>query len=89
MRRINQIHKPLVFVKAADGEASKCRDFVVRNGGIPITPNLMFEKEDSHFNYVLLGKAEELWCFGIKECEELEIAKRRLVPVRFFDGGKR
>lgn len=88
MRKINLIHKPLVYVKATDGNATKCCDFVIENGGIPITPNLMFEEQDSHFNYVLLGKCEELWCFDIKDCEELETAKRRLMPVRFFEVDK-
>lgn len=65
-------------------------------GNIPITPHLLFpqfmddDKERKlamHFNYVLLGKCEEIWVFGdyispgMKE--EVKIAEKRKMKIKY------
>lgn len=86
MRKVNKIIKPLVYVECDYEDSEKCRDFVIEHGGIPIITNLLFDNQDSHFNYVMLGKCDELWCFD-KEYPSVErdIAKKRLMPIRYFD----
>jgi len=41
-----------------------------------------------HFNYVLLGKCEEVWVFGDKispgMAEEIKIAKKRKMKIRYI-----
>lgn len=73
-----------------------CR-FAFERGKIPIAPHLLFPqflKEETerelamHFNYVLLGKCQEVWVFG--GCispgmvKEIAVAKRRKMPIRYF-----
>lgn len=72
----------------------------VMEGYIPITPHLLFpqfmaDKDElerqlaMHFNYVLLGKCDEIWVFGSYFSEgmkiEIDIAKRRKMKIRYFN----
>lgn len=76
-----------------------CR-FAYEQNVIPIASHLLFpqfmdddnpaEREMAmHFNYVLLGKCDELWVFGgtvTKGMEhEIGIAKKRRQKIRWFD----
>lgn len=80
-------------------KAKKYSRFVVEKGGIPFTPHLLFPQimdDDSlrerdlamHFNYVLLGKCQEIWIFGENITEgmakEIKIAKKRKMKIRYF-----
>lgn len=42
-----------------------------------------------HFNYVLLGKCEEIWVFGETMSkgmsEEIDIARKRKMKMRWFN----
>lgn len=75
-----------------------CR-FAITKNCIPIAPHLLYPQfmDDSiqkdrkmamHFNYVLLGKCNELWVFGgtissgMKR--EIELAKKRRMPIRYW-----
>ncbi|MEG0957755.1 MAG: DUF4406 domain-containing protein [Anaerovoracaceae bacterium] len=74
--------------------------YAAMKGYIPFTPHLLFPQflkdEDvlerelaMHFNYVLLGKCDEIWVFGSHISKgmkaELEIAERRKMIIRRFD----
>ena len=73
-----------------------CR-FALDKGQIPLAPHLMFPafmSEDErelalHMDLVLLGKCQELWVFGGTIPEgmkaEINVAKRRRQPIRYFD----
>lgn len=75
-----------------------CR-FAVDEGYIPLAPHLhypQFLNDDDpkerelglHFALVLLGKCEELWVFdrvSIGMAEEIAKAKRRNIPIRYFN----
>jgi hypothetical protein len=76
-----------------------CR-FALDKGQIPLAPHLLFpqfmddcvpeERELAMFmDIVLLGKCSELWVFGDLITEgmntEIEVAKRRRQPIRYFD----
>jgi len=76
-----------------------CR-FAVRQGAIPLAPHLHFPQflDDSDpaqrrdglwFAIILLGKCDELWCFGHYFSEgmkrELDKARKKGIPIRFFD----
>ena len=80
--------------------AKKFSRFTVLQNGIPVTPHLMYpqfmddEKQEEremvrHFNYVLLGKCNELWVFGgvISKCmaREIGVAKKRRMKIRWFN----
>lgn len=71
--------------------------FAIDNGCIPLTPHLMYpqfmseEKERGlamHFNYVLLGKCDQIWVFGddlsFGMLEEIRIAKKRKMKIKFI-----
>lgn len=73
-----------------------CR-FAVDSGCIPIAPHLFLpqfmseetEREDAMFmNFVFLSKCREIWVFGDKitagMADEIEKAKQRKIPVRYF-----
>lgn len=73
-----------------------CR-FAVDSGCIPIAPHLFLtqfmseetEREDAMFmNFVFLSKCREIWVFGDKitagMADEIEKAKQRRIPVRYF-----
>ena len=79
--------------------ARKYSRFAFENNTIPIAAHLLFpqfmddetptEREAAmHFNYVLLGKCEELWVFGdiISNgmAHEIGIAKKRRQKIRYF-----
>ncbi|MGO3752003.1 MAG: DUF7768 domain-containing protein [Peptoniphilaceae bacterium] len=71
--------------------------YALDKGNIPIAPHLLFpqfmsdEKERKlamHFNYVLLGKCEEVWVFGDNissgMAEEIKIAEKRKMKIRYI-----
>ncbi len=75
-----------------------CR-FAFEQNTIPLAAHLLFpqfmddrnlaERETAmHFNYVLLGKCEELWVFGDTisngMSHEIGIAKKRRQKIRYF-----
>lgn len=75
-----------------------CR-FALEKGQIPLAPHLMFpqfvndddpaERELAiYMDVILLGKCDELWMFGERISEgmavEIEIAKKRRQPIRYF-----
>ena len=77
--------------------AKKYSRYALDKGNIPIAPHLLFpqfmdDKKERrlamHFNYVLLGKCQELWVFGDEITKgmkiELEIAKKRKQVIRYF-----
>lgn len=72
--------------------------FAVEQNVIPMTPHLLYpqfmddtvEKDKvKEFNYVLLETCQELWVFGsiISKgmAREIRLAKRRKLPMRWFD----
>lgn len=79
--------------------AKKYSRFTVENNAIPVTPHLLYpqfmndsnEKERKmamHFNYVLLGKCNEVWVFGgvvsRGMAREISVAKKRRMKIRWF-----
>lgn len=81
-------------------QARKYSRFAYKQNAIPITPHLLYpqfmsdnkpeERADAmHFNYVLLGKCNELWVFGdiISDgmANEISIAKKRKQTIRWFN----
>lgn len=73
--------------------------FAFEQNTIPIAAHLLFpqfmndenpmEREAAiHFNYVLLGKCDELWVFGNTissgMAHEIEVAKKRRQKIRYF-----
>lgn len=77
--------------------ARKYSRYAIDKGFIPLAPHLLFpqfmsdEKERDlamHFNYVLLGKCEEIWVFGDDITSgmtfEIEIAKKRRMKIRYI-----
>lgn len=80
-------------------QAIKYSRFAYEQNAIPMTPHLLYpqfmsddnpaEREDAmHFNYVLLGKCNELWVFGdvISKgmAHEISVAKKRKQTIRWF-----
>ncbi|HEY9059198.1 MAG TPA: DUF4406 domain-containing protein [Pseudobacteroides sp.] len=80
--------------------AKRYSRFTAEQSGIPVTPHLMYpqfmdddiEKERElamHFNYVLLGKCNELWVFGgvISKgmAREIGVAKKRRMKIKWFN----
>lgn len=80
--------------------ACKFSRFAAEQNGIPVTPHLMYpqflddgDQEERemvmHFNYVLLGKCNELWVFGgvISKgmAREIGVAKKRKMKIRWFN----
>lgn len=73
-----------------------CR-FALEQGQIPLAPHLIFpafmteeERELIMFmDLILLGKCQELWVFGDTITAgmkaEIDVAKRRRQPIRYFD----
>ena len=76
-----------------------CR-FAVKQGAIPLAPHLHYpqflddsdpaqRKDGLWFAIILLGKCDELWCFGHTYSEgmkrELDKARKKGIPIRFFD----
>lgn len=81
-------------------QARKYSRFAYEQNTIPITPHLLYpqfmsnekpeERADAmHFNYVLLGKCNELWVFGDVISKgmdyEISIAKKRNQIIRWFN----
>lgn len=79
--------------------ARKYSRFAFEQNTIPLAAHLLFpqfmddenpEERDAamHFNYVLLGKCEELWVFGNTVSQgmanEISIAKKRRQKIRYF-----
>ena len=77
-------------------KAKRYSRYALDKGNIPIAPHLLFpqfmddDKERKlamHFNYVLLGKCEEIWVFGdyispgMKE--EIRIANKRKMKIKY------
>ena len=80
--------------------ACKFGRFTYKQNGIPVVPHLMYPQfmddtnEDEremamHFNYVLLGKCNELWVFGgvISKgmAREIGIATKRRMTIKWFN----
>ena len=80
-------------------QARKYSRFAYEQNTIPVTPHLLYpqfmddenpkERADAmHFNYVLLGKCNELWVFGDTVSSgmkaEIERAKRKHMKIRYF-----
>lgn len=80
--------------------ACKFGRFTYKQNGIPLIPHLMYpqfmddtnewEREMAiHFNYVLLGKCNELWVFGgvISKgmAREIGIATKRRMKIKWFN----
>lgn len=73
-----------------------CR-FALEQGQIPLAPHLMFPafmtEEDRELimfmDLILLGKCQKLWVFGDTITAgmkaEIDVAKRRRQPIRYFD----
>lgn len=81
-------------------QARKYSRFAYEQKTIPLTPHLLYpqfmddenpvEREDAmHFNYVLLGKCNELWVFGdvISKgmTHEIDVAQKRKQTIRWFN----
>lgn len=75
-----------------------CR-FAIESNCIPFAPHLLFpqfmddnnpsEREAAmHFNYVMLGKCDELWVFGSTISNgmqrEIGLAKKRKMPIKYW-----
>lgn len=71
--------------------------YALDRGNIPIAPHLLFPQFMSdeserrlamHFNYVLLGKCEEVWVFGDHispgMAEEIRVAEKRKMKIRYI-----
>lgn len=71
--------------------------YALDRGNIPIAPHLLFPQFMSdeserrlamHFNYVLLGKCEEVWVFGdyVSQgmAEEIRIAENRNMKIKYI-----
>ena len=78
-------------------KAQKYSRYALDEGNIPIAPHLLFPQFMSdeserrlamHFNYVLLGKCEEVWVFGDNispgMAEEIKIAEKRKMKIRYI-----
>lgn len=78
-------------------KAKKYSRYALDEGNIPIAPHLLFPQFMSdeserrlamHFNYVLLGKCEEVWVFGDYispgMTEEIKIAEKRRMKIRYI-----
>ena len=76
-----------------------CR-FAMGQGAIPLAPHLHYpqfmddsdpaqRKDGLWFAIILLGKCDELWCFGQHYSEgmkrELDKARKKGIRIRFFD----
>jgi len=74
--------------------------FAVGQQAIPFAPHLLFpqfmndnnsieRQQAMHFNYVMLGKCNELWVFGSTVSKgmyrEIGLAKKRKMPIRYFN----
>lgn len=74
--------------------------FAVEAGAIPVAMHLLlpqfmddedlYERELAmHFNYVMLGKCDELWVFGSTVTDgmarEIGIARKRRIPIKHFN----
>ncbi len=79
-------------------KAKKYSRFALENKKMPLAMHLLFPQfmndEDErelamHFNYVILGKCDEVWFFGSKLSkgmkEELDMARRLRKKIRYFD----
>ena len=80
-------------------KARKYSRYALDEGNIPIAPYLLFPQFMSdeserrlamHFNYVLLGKCEEVWVFGdyisSGMAEEIKVAEKRKMKIRYIKG---
>ena len=79
--------------------ARKYSRYAMDQGTIPVTPHLMYPQymdetnkaergKAMHFNYVLLGKCEEIWVFGgvitHGMAHEISVARKRRMVIRWF-----
>ena len=86
-------------VEANVRNAKRYSRFAFEQNVIPVTPHLLYpqfmnddnkaEREAAmHFNYVLLGKCDELWVFGdvisAGMAYEISVANRRKQKIRYF-----
>ena len=80
-------------------KARKYSRYAFDEGNIPLAPHLLFPQFMSdeserrlamHFNYVLLGKCEEVWVFGdyisSGMAEEIKVAEKRKMKIRYIKG---
>ena len=82
--------RPIVYLcnSGTSDTEEYCR-FALAQGQIPLSPlSLMAAVQDeelkTHISSVLLGKCNELCVFGEGKYTEIEIAKRRRMPIRYF-----
>lgn len=79
-------------------KAQKYSRYALDKGNIPIAPHLLFPQFMSdeserrlamHFNYVFLGKCEEVWVFGdyisLGMAEEIRVAEKRKMKIRYIE----
>ena len=82
--------RPIVYLcNSGTGDTEEYCRFALEQGQIPLPPlSLMAAVQDeelkTHISSVLLGKCNELWVFGEGKYTEIEIAKRRRMPIRYF-----
>jgi hypothetical protein len=88
-------------VKTNVKRAAEFAAFAFREGNIPVTQHLLFPFMDDsdpgqrklamHMDIVLMGKCSEVWVLGDRITEgmaaEIDRAKRRRQPVRYFTDG--
>lgn len=82
--------RPIVYLcNSCTGDSEQYCRFALEQGQIPLSPlSLMAAVQDeelkTHISSVLLGKCNELGVFGAGKHTEIEIAKRRRMPIRYF-----
>ena len=85
LHNTDSVYRPLVYINSDVHNATKYRDFVIAKGGIPVSTHLLYTTQVPHFNYVLLGKCDELWVFALSQSPEIEVAKKRHMRIRYFN----
>lgn len=82
--------RPIVYLcNSGTGDIEEYCRFALAQGQTPLSSLLLMaavQDEDlkTHISPVLHGKCNELWVFGKGKYAEIEIAKRRCMPIRYF-----
>ena len=92
------------FAGDVESNTKNARDFcrfALNKGNIPFAPHLLFpqfmndnnpsEREQAmHFNYVMLGKCDELWVLGDVISKgmsiEIAVAEKRKMSIKYWNG---
>lgn len=87
--------KPIVYLCNSDaGDTEQYCRFALEQGQIPLSPlsliaSVSDEELKTCIRSVLIGKCNELWVFGDTVTAgmkaEIDVAKRRRQPIRYFD----